>query len=80
MSVFGQQDLAMVVQLGAIGAGLTACGSGAAKVSVLGSTRAFKSRPIYGEESTVVVVRRQYLKIDICSRERPANRRPTPNV
>lgn len=29
-----KHDLAMVAQLGAIGLGLTACGSGAAKVSV----------------------------------------------
>jgi len=34
MSVFGHKDMAMVVQWGAIGVGLTACGSGAAKVSV----------------------------------------------
>ena len=34
MSIFDKIDLAMVVQLGAIGLGLTACGSGAAKVSI----------------------------------------------
>jgi len=33
MSTFDNLDLAMVVQLGAIGVGMTACGSGAAKVS-----------------------------------------------
>ncbi len=34
MSTFDMIELAMVVQLGAIGLGLTACGSGAAKVSI----------------------------------------------
>ena len=34
MCMFDNIDLAMVVQLGAIGLGMTACGSGAAKVSI----------------------------------------------
>lgn len=37
MSAFENLDLAMVLQLGAIGVGLTACGSGAAKVSSVGA-------------------------------------------
>lgn len=52
MSMFGQLEYAMVVQLGAIGVGLTACGSGAAKVSV-GATPALFYEPVdYGEENT----------------------------
>ena len=49
MSVFGQKDLAMVMQLGAIGVGLTACGSGAAKVSV-GVSRVFNQPVDCGKE------------------------------
>lgn len=44
MSTFGHKDLAMVAQLGAVGVGLTACGSGAAKVGRRRCAREFFSR------------------------------------
>lgn len=75
MSVFGQKDLAMVVQLGAIGVGLTACGSGAAKVSV-GVSRVFNQPVDCGKECTGTIVssiRYAATVLVLPVRERPAN-------
>lgn len=71
MSVSGHNDLAMVVQLGAIGVGLTACGSGAAKVSA-GVSRVFNEPADHDKESTTSRSC-QYAATVLPNRERPAN-------